>query len=123
VGALRQRQLASAAWQQQPRPVQPEDLHAAQRPAKTLLLQAFEGERHEPVSERPRLVHTDVPIGQHAKARLRVLGDDLGVPAADSLQGGATDHAHRAREDDRVPVRARRHGDLEEVRVAVVQAA
>ena len=121
--ALRDGQLASAARQQQPRPMQPEDLDAAQSPAKPLLLQAFKGERHQPVSERPRLVNADVSVGQHAKTRLRVFGDDIRVPAADRLEGRAADHAHRAREDDRVPVRARGHGDLEEVGVAVVQAA
>src|SRR5207248_1333926 len=43
--------------------------------------------------------------------------------SADLLQRLAPDEAHRAREDDRVPVRAGGHRDLEEVAIAVVEAA
>src|SRR5262249_59401747 len=46
----------------------------------------------------------------------------LDAPAPDLLEDRAPNQAHRAREDDRVAVGARRHGHVEEVAIAVEEA-
>src|SRR5207245_3037665 len=103
--------------------MQPQDLDSTQCPAETLFLEAVEAERHEPLTVGTRHVDADMATRQHAQAGLRIFGDNIGIPSADLLQRAAPDEAHRAREDDRVAVRAGWHGDLEEVAVAVIETA
>ena len=99
-----------------------EDLDPAKRPAKALLLESVECQRHQALAPRRGLVDSDRSLPQHAKAGVRVFRDDRFVPATDPFEGGAADQSHRAREDDGVAVGARGHRHVEEILVAVVEA-
>ena len=104
-------------------PVELEDLDTTERPAKALLLEAVEVERHQPLPVRRRVVDAAIAGAEHAQRRLRVLGDALLVPATDLVERRASDQPHRAAEDDRVAVTARDHRDVEEIAEAVEEAA
>ena len=121
VDALSDRQALAVARLQQAAPVQPQDLDSTQRPTKALLLESVEAQRHQALPVGTWHVDAGVAARQHAQAGLGVLRHDIGIPASDFLQRAAPDEAHRAREDDRVPVRATGHRDLEEVLVAEVE--
>ena len=104
-------------------PVHAQDLDAPQRPAKALLLEAVEGERHQPFAEYAALVDTDRAAAQHPQAGLGILGDAGLVPAAYLRKRGPADQAHGAGEDDGVTVRPGGHRDVEEVPVAEEEPA
>ncbi len=92
-------------------------------PPESLLLQAVEVERHQPLAVCSRVVDAAVAGAEHAQRCLGVLGDALLVPAADRVERRAPDQPHRAAEDDRVAVAARDHRDVEEVAKAVEETA
>ena len=100
-----------------------QDLDAPQCPAKALLLETVEGERHHSLAAGLGHVDPAPSTAEEAQAGLRVLGDAGLVPAPDRLQGAPPEESHGAGEDDRVPVRAGRHAECEEVAVAVVKPA
>ena len=86
-------------------PLAAQDLNPAERPAESLLFQTIEGQRHQPLAEGGGLEDADPAAAQHSKARLGILRNHLLVPAADLLQSGATNQAHRPGEDDAVAIR------------------
>src|ERR1700682_5918215 len=90
-------------------PPETQDLHAAQRPAETLLLESVEIQRHHARAVRGAVVHTAIPTPEHAQTGLRVFGDALLIPTADLIEHRPPDQPHRAAEDDRVAMRAARH--------------
>src|SRR5207253_3636031 len=87
---------------QQVAPVLAQDLHPAQRPSVTLLLEAIETKRHQPRAPRARFIHPSVAATEDAKAGLGILRDAGLVPTADLLERLASKQAHGAGEDDGV---------------------
>ena len=102
-------------------PLAAQNLDPAERPSESLLLQAVKTQRHQALAPDGRFVNADRPQAEHPKTRLRILGDDALVPAADSLQRRSADQTHRPGENDGVAVGAARHGDVEEIAIAVEQ--
>src|SRR5207237_4264592 len=85
--ALGSRQLQAVGSEgEQLSPVHAKHLDAAKRPPEALLLEAVEGQRHQAGAVRLALVDAAVAAAEQPEAGLRVLGDDLLVPAADLVQ-------------------------------------
>ena len=108
---------------QQLPPLPAQDLDAPERPAEPLLLQAIETQWHQAFAPDGWLEDTDGTEPKHAKACLGVLGDHAFLPTADPFQRRPPDQAHRSGKDDGVAVGAGRHRDVEEIAVAVKEAA
>ena len=92
-----------------------QDLDPAERPAEALAPQTLIGERHDPVPECNRQVDRPGAGCEDPQRRFGVLGDDRLIPAPDRVERRTPDQAHRARENDRVPMGSAHHPDLEEV--------
>ena len=104
-------------------PLTAQDLDPAECPSESLLLQTIKTQRHQAFPPDGRFVNANRPQAEHAKTGLRILRDDVLVPATDSLQRGSADQAHRPRENDGVAVRPARHRDIEEIAIAIEQAS
>src|SRR5207302_7501958 len=121
---LAQRQ-AKPMWgkgQQLP-PLAAQDLDPAERPSESLLLQPVEAQWHQAFAPNGRFVDAGRTQAEQAQARLGIFRDDVLVPPPNPLQRGPADQSHRSGEDDGVAVGAAGHRYIEEIAVAIEEAA
>src|SRR2546428_4118090 len=100
-----------------------QDLDATERPAKALFSKALIGQGHDPFAEGLGDVDGSMPRSEDSQARLGVFGDDPLVPAPNVVEDRASNEAHRAGENDRVPTSAADHSHLEEIGEAHITRA